>query len=157
MKDVEAIPLVLSAQEVSIVLELVNAVHDAFGVGSLEGQGADEDHREIGFLQLLGEWMRSVGQLLQSLSGISQMDVIVWDIWGGANHSNFKAVDHDCLLDSGVENWVLELWIAADEDEQVGLVKAGDSAVHEILVSEVGLEVWSVLTDVQVFAVESVH
>lgn len=85
------------------------------------------------------------------------MEVVVWQLWSGADDDNLEAVDCNGFLDSCVEDWVLEFWVAADEDQEIGLVNACNSGVHEVLASEVGVEVWSIGSDVDVLAVEAIQ
>lgn len=78
------------------------------------------------------------------------MEIVVWQLWGRANNNDLKAVDGNCFLDSSVQNWVLKFGVATDEDEEISFVDACNSGVHQILASEIGIEVGSIVSNVEV-------
>lgn len=82
MENIESVPVVLSTQEVSSLLQFIDSIHDTLSVLSFEGQGAGHNHWEISGSQSLTEWVSSVGQILQSLGRISKMGVVIWKLWG---------------------------------------------------------------------------
>lgn len=85
------------------------------------------------------------------------MEIVVWQLWGRANNNDLKAVDGNCFLDSSVQNWVLKFGVATDEDEEISFVDACNSGVHQILASEIGIEVGSVVSNVEVVRIQFVH
>lgn len=82
VENIESVPVVLSTQKIGSLLQFIDGVHDTLSILSLEGQGADHNHWEIGRSQSLAEWVRSIGQILQSLGRISEVGVVVWELWG---------------------------------------------------------------------------
>lgn len=157
VENVETVPVVLLANKIGVFLELVDVVHHGWSIGSLEGQRAGQDHWEIGLLKSLAEWVGTLGECLESLVGVTEMEIVVWQLWGRANNNDFEAVDGNSLLDSSVQNWVLKFGVATDEDEKISFVNACDSRVHQILASEIGVEVWSVVSNIDVIRIQFVH
>lgn len=157
MENVETVPVILLAEEVGAFLEFVDIVHDSWCIRSLEGQRAGQDHWEVGLLESLAEWMSSLGEGFESLARVTEVKIVVWQLRGRANNNDFKSVDGDSFLNSSVQNWVLKLWVAADEDEEISFVDAGNSGVHQVLASEISIKVWGVVSDVEVIRIESVH
>jgi len=92
--------------------------------------------------------MSSIGKLLQSLSGVAQMGIVVGKLRGRANDDNLETIDRDSLLNSSIKHWVLTSWVTSYEDKQIGFIDTSDSRVHEVLSSEIGIEVWGVAPDV---------
>ena len=102
MEDVEAIPVLVLVDQIGVVLQSLDIVHDGLGVRSLQSQRTGEDHRNVGLCESLTEGMASICQLLQSLSRVAEMSEVVRQLRSRANYDNLKSIHSHSLLDSGI-------------------------------------------------------
>jgi len=154
VQDVESVPVFFLIDKVGVLLKAVYVVHQSRRITPFKGQRADHYHWQIGSLHSLREGVSSLRDLLQSLSRVAEMGVVEGHVGSRADYHDFESVYVDGFLDSGVHDGVLELGVAAHEHEQVGFVDAGHSRVHQVLASEVSVEVRRISSNVDVFAVE---
>lgn len=101
--------------------------------------------------------MSTLSELLKSLSGVTDVSVLIRKLRSRSNNNNLEAVDSDSLLDASVEHGVLRLRVAANEDEKVSVIDTSDSRVHQILATEVSVEERSIGADIEVITVNAMH
>jgi len=59
VENVESVPVFFLINQVGVLLELINVVHDCWSIASLESKGAYNYHRDVCFCKSLTEWMSS--------------------------------------------------------------------------------------------------
>ena len=101
--------------------------------------------------------MSTIGKLLERLDRVAQVSVVVSQVVGWADHSDVETVDHGGLADASVQHWVLSLGVGAHKDQEICLINADNSRVHEVLRSKVSIDFSLVAPHIDVLAVEAVE
>ena len=101
--------------------------------------------------------MRPVSELLERLERISEVSIVVGEVVGWPNNRHLETIDHDCLSDASVEDWVLGLGIRADHDQKIGFIDTHHLRIHQVRRAQVSVEVRCVTSHIKVIAVESVE
>jgi hypothetical protein len=157
VENVNSVPGFSLVDDVGVFSDDVDVVLNSFAITTSEGLSSDNNHGEVSAVKSLTERMVSISDVLQGLSGRANVSVVVGQVVGRSDDGNFKSIDELGSTDTCVEHGAFELGVGADQDEEVCVINASNVRVHQILSTEVALELRGVTSNIDVVTVEFVE
>ena len=147
MQQIEPVPI--RPQRADIRRELPACREQRRAIGGAQGGGAEDDHRLLGVLQLLGK-ARTHQKRLQRRAAIAQMLHRIGEIRRRPDRANHNPARQLTLADPGIEHRRLAARIGADQEDRIRLFDPGDRAVEAVKIAARGVDRGAILAAIEI-------